>query len=46
MAWYKERCRVGNAVFMDDEKTVSLTIEHAEIAIKTYEKEMERNDEI
>ncbi|MCY7439379.1 hypothetical protein [Bacillus altitudinis] len=44
MAWYKERGRVGNAVFMNNEKTTTLTIEHAEIAIKTYEKELGHND--
>ncbi|MEH7736895.1 hypothetical protein QPL77_14760 [Bacillus pumilus] len=44
MAWYKERGRVGNAVFMTDETTMPLTIEHAEIAIKTYEKELEHDD--
>ncbi|AUG37189.1 hypothetical protein [Bacillus velezensis] len=38
MMWYKERGRVGNAVFMTDERTEPLTIEHAEIAIKTAEK--------
>ncbi|MGI1828724.1 hypothetical protein ACRPLG_02510 [Bacillus safensis] len=46
MAWYKERGRVGNAVFMTDETTMPLTIEHAEIAIKTYEKELEHDDTI
>ncbi|WP_232723574.1 hypothetical protein [Bacillus altitudinis] len=44
MAWYKERGRVGNAVFMTDETTMPLTIERAEIAIKTYEKELEHDD--
>lgn len=37
MMWYKERGRVGNALFMTDEGAEPLTIEHAEIAIKTAE---------
>ncbi|MCM3140466.1 hypothetical protein M3573_19495 [Bacillus safensis] len=46
MTWYKNRGRVGNAVFMTDETTIPLTLEHAEIAIKTYEKELEHYDEV
>lgn len=37
MMWYKERGRVGNALFITDEGAEPLTIEHAEIAIKTAE---------
>lgn len=37
MMWYKERGRVDNALFMTDEGAEPLTIEHAEIAIKTAE---------
>lgn len=43
MMWYKERGRVGNAVFMTDEGTEPLTLEQAEIAIKTAERWL-RND--
>ncbi|MBU8739773.1 hypothetical protein KM894_12195 [Bacillus licheniformis] len=43
MMWYKERGRVGNALFMTDEGTEPLTLEHAEIAIKTAERWL-RND--
>ncbi|MFC7805357.1 hypothetical protein ACFRGK_17745 [Bacillus subtilis] len=43
MMLYKERGRVGNAVFMTDERTEPLTLEHAEIAIKTAERWL-RND--
>ncbi len=37
MMWYKDRGRTGNAVFMTDDETKPLTIQHAEIAIETYE---------
>jgi hypothetical protein len=37
MMWYKSRGKTGNAVFMTDNKTIPLTIEHAELAIKAYE---------
>jgi hypothetical protein len=37
MTWYKDRGRTGNAVFMTDDETIPLTLEHAELAIKTFE---------
>ncbi|MBS2764183.1 hypothetical protein [Bacillus licheniformis] len=37
MMWYKERGRVGHALFMTDEGAEPLTLQHAEIAIKTAE---------
>ncbi|HET7616630.1 MAG TPA: hypothetical protein VFK27_06665 [Bacillales bacterium] len=37
MAWYKERGKTGNAVFMTDDETVPLTTKHAELAIHTSE---------
>ena len=40
MMWYKERGRVGHALFMTDEGAEPLTLEHAEIAIKTVERWM------
>ncbi|MGG1488623.1 hypothetical protein ACTXHK_01675 [Bacillus licheniformis] len=43
MMWYKERGRVGHALFMTDEGAEPLTLEHAEIAIRTGERWM-RND--
>ncbi|HEY8444687.1 MAG TPA: hypothetical protein VIK94_01010 [Bacilli bacterium] len=39
MMWYKDRGRTGNAIFMTDKEIVPLTIQHAEIAIKTFENE-------
>ncbi|PAE51969.1 hypothetical protein CHH95_06405 [Bacillus licheniformis] len=38
MMWYKERGRVGHALFMTDEGAEPLTLEHAEIAIRTGER--------
>lgn len=38
MMWYKERGRVGHALFMTDEGAEPLTLEHAEIAIRTAER--------
>ncbi|OJT65465.1 hypothetical protein EII15_18130 [Bacillus licheniformis] len=43
MMWYKERGRVGHALFMTDEGAEPLTLEHAEIAIRTGERWL-RND--
>lgn len=43
MMWYKERGRVGHALFMTDEDAEPLTLEHAEIAIRTGERWL-RND--
>ncbi|QPI23260.1 hypothetical protein ICC24_07880 [Bacillus licheniformis] len=43
MMWYKERGRVGHALFMTDEGAEPLTLEHAEIAIRTAERWL-RND--
>jgi hypothetical protein len=37
MMWYKERGRTGNAMFMTDEESVPLTLEHVDIAIESYE---------
>lgn len=37
MMWYKDRGKTGNAIFMTDEETMPLTIEHAELAIQTFE---------
>lgn len=36
MMWYKERGKTGNALFMSDDETFPLTVQHAELAITTY----------
>jgi hypothetical protein len=44
MTWYKERGRTGYALFMNDEGKQELTLQHAELAIRTYEKEYGNNE--
>jgi hypothetical protein len=38
MTWYKDRGRTNKALFMNDNEILPLTIKHAELAIKNYEK--------
>lgn len=43
MTWYKERGSTGNAVVMREEGAQELTLQHAELAIRTHEAEKEKN---